>query len=200
MNINLPMILSALIAYCLGNISGAIIISKLKGDDIRAHGSGNAGTTNVLRTYGTKMAVVTLLVDVLKGVFAVLIGRALYGDAGAYIAALFVILGHIWPAVWGFKGGKGIATALGAILAVDWRLGLLLLVFALAVMFATQRVSPGSILGAAAAPFASMWLVPGFVPYVAVMALIIIVKHRSNIVRIFKGEEPKVSFKKKDKQ
>ena len=198
--INTPLVLSALVAYCLGNISPAIILSKLKGDDIRNHGSGNAGTTNVLRTYGKGAAIATLAVDVLKGVFAVLIGRALYGDTGAYIAAVFVIIGHIWPAVWGFKGGKGIATALGALLAVDWRLGLLCLAIALAVMFATQRVSPGSIVGAVAAPFLAKWLVPGFWPYVAVIALIVIIKHRANIVRIFKGEEPKVSFKKKENQ
>jgi len=197
---NIPLILSALIAYFFGNISGAIILSKLKGDDIRKHGSGNAGTTNVLRTYGTKWAVATLAVDVLKGVFAVMIGRALCGETGAYVAAVFVIIGHIWPAAWGFRGGKGIATALGVLLTVDWRLGLLTFVIAMAVMFATQRVSPGSIIGAVAAPFISWWLVPGFLPYVTVIAVIVIVKHRANISRILKGEEPKVSFKKKDKQ
>ena len=197
--INTPLILSILIAYLLGNLSGAMILSRLRGDDIRKHGSGNAGTTNVLRSYGMGWAVATLLVDVLKGVAAVLIGRALYGDTGAYAAAVMVVVGHIWPAVWGFKGGKGIATALGVLLTVDWRLGLLALAVALAVMFATQRVSPGSIVGAIAAPFLAWKLVPGFVPYVAVLALIVIIKHWPNIKRIFKGEEPKVNFKKKDK-
>ena len=197
--INTPLILSILIAYLLGNLSGAMILSRLRGDDIRKHGSGNAGTTNVLRSYGTGWAVATLLVDVLKGVAAVLIGRALYGSTGAYAAAVMVVVGHIWPAVWGFKGGKGIATALGVLLTVDWRLGLLALAVALAVMFATQRVSPGSIVGAIAAPFLAWKLVPGFVPYVAVLALIVIIKHWPNIKRIFKGEEPKVNFKKKDK-
>jgi glycerol-3-phosphate acyltransferase PlsY len=197
--INTPLILSILIAYLLGNLSGAMILSRLRGDDIRKHGSGNAGTTNVLRSYGTGWAVATLLMDVLKGVAAVLIGRALYGDTGAYAAAVMVVVGHIWPAVWGFKGGKGIATALGVLLTVDWRLGLLALAVALAVMFATQRVSPGSIVGAIAAPFLAWKLVPGFVPYVAVLALIVIIKHWPNIKRIFKGEEPKVNFKKKDK-
>ncbi len=197
--INTPLILSILIAYLLGNLSGAMILSRLRGDDIRKHGSGNAGTTNVLRSYGTGWAVATLLMDVLKGVAAVLIGRALYGDTGAYAAAVMVVVGHIWPAVWGFKGGKGIATALGVLLTVDWRLGLLALAVALAVMFATQRVSPGSIVGAIAAPFLAWKLVPGFVLYVAVLALIVIIKHWPNIKRIFKGEEPKVNFKKKDK-
>ena len=196
--INTPLILSILIAYLLGNLSGAMILSRLRGDDIRKHGSGNAGTTNVLRSYGTGWAVATLLMDVLKGVAAVLIGRALYGSTGAYAAAVMVVVGHIWPAVWGFKGGKGIATALGVLLTVDWRLGLLALAVALAVMFATQRVSPGSIVGAIAAPFLAWKLVPGFVPYVAVLALIVIIKHWPNIKRIFKGEEPKVSLKKKD--
>ena len=196
--INTPLILSILIAYLLGNLSGAMILSRLRGDDIRKHGSGNAGTTNVLRSYGTGWAVATLLMDVLKGVAAVLIGRALYGDTGAYAAAVMVVVGHIWPAVWGFKGGKGIATALGVLLTVDWRLGLLALAVALAVMFATQQVSPGSIVGAIAAPFLAWKLVPGFVPYVAVLALIVIIKHWPNIKRIFKGEEPKVSLKKKD--
>lgn len=196
--INTPLVLSILIAYLLGNLSGAMILSRLRGDDIRKHGSGNAGTTNVLRSYGTGWAVATLLVDVLKGVAAVLTGRALYGDTGAYAAAVMVVVGHIWPAVWGFKGGKGIATALGVLLTVDWRLGLLALAVALAVMFATQRVSPGSIVGAIAAPFLAWKLVPGFVPYVAVLALIVIIKHWPNIKRIFKGEEPKVSLKKKD--
>ena len=100
--INTPLILSILIAYLLGNLSGAMILSRLRGDDIRKHGSGNAGTTNVLRSYGTGWAVATLLVDVLKGVAAVLIGRALYGSTGAYAAAGMVVVGHIWPAVWGF--------------------------------------------------------------------------------------------------
>lgn len=197
---NIYLVLSAVAAYFLGNVSGAIILSRLKGDDIRKHGSGNAGTTNVLRTYGTAWAAATLAVDVLKGVFAVLIGRALCGESGAYAAAVFVILGHIWPAAWSFKGGKGIATALGALMTVDWKLGLVVFAFAIAVMLATQRVSPGSIAGAAAVPFLSWRMTPGFVPYVTVVAAVIIIKHRANIVRLLKGEEPKVSFRKRDKR
>ena len=190
------LILSAAIAYLLGDISPAILISKALGGDIREKGSGNAGSTNMLRNYGKKAAIATLAIDVLKGVAAVKIGALLAGAGGAYIAAVFVMTGHIWPAFFGFKGGKGVATALGTLLAVDWRMALIVLVFALAIMAISKMVSLGSVCAAAALPPLSFFMLRGFTLYGLVMAAIVIFKHRSNIKRILEGTESKLDFSK----
>jgi glycerol-3-phosphate acyltransferase PlsY len=192
----IKLILSALVAYLLGDISPAILISKALGGDIREKGSGNAGSTNMLRNYGKKAAIATLAIDVLKGVAAVKIGGLLAGAGGAYIAAVFVMIGHIWPAFFGFKGGKGVATALGTLLAVDWRMALIVLVFALAIMAISKMVSLGSVCAAAALPPLSFFMLRGFTLYGLVMAAIVIFKHRSNIKRILDGTESKLDFSK----
>ncbi len=189
--------LAAVIAYFLGNISPAIILSRLKGKDIREQGSGNAGTTNMLRVYGKKAAALTLIIDVLKGVCAVLIGRALAGEAGACLAVLCVIIGHIWPVLYGFKGGKGVAASLGALLALSPSLAGLAALIALAVIALTKMVSAGSVAAAVALPILSFLRYRAFFPYALAMAAIVIFKHRSNIGRIIRGEESKLSFSKK---
>ena len=190
-------VLAVIIAYALGNISPSIIQGKLHGIDIKKEGSGNAGTTNTLRVLGKKAAVITLVIDVLKGVAAVLIGNALAGEQAGYLCALAVFCGHIWPCIYGFKGGKGVATAFGALLAVNWALGLSALAIVALGVIVTMKMSVGSILGAATFPLVCWFIEPDFIAIGIVMAVIILVKHRANIGRLIRGEEPKMSFKKK---
>jgi len=190
-------VLAVIIAYALGNISPSIIQGKLHGIDIKKEGSGNAGTTNTLRVLGKKAAVITLVIDVLKGVAAVFIGNALAGEQAGYLCALAVFCGHIWPALYGFKGGKGVATAFGALLAVNCALGLSALAIVALGVIVTMKMSVGSILGAATFPLVCWFIEPDFIAIGIVMAVIILVKHRANIGRLIRGEEPKMSFKKK---
>ena len=135
-------LLTAVISYLIGSVNFSILLSRIiSGKDIRESGSGNAGATNMLRTYGKKMGVITLLLDILKGVIAILGCRVLFGEAAdtlAYIAGVFVALGHNFPLYFGFKGGKGVATSLGVILMLDWKVGLIVAVCAIAVMAITR--------------------------------------------------------------
>lgn len=196
------------VAYMMGNISPAIILGRLHGIDIKKEGSGNAGTTNVLRVIGKKAAVLTMVIDILKGVLAVQMGFFFGGmledpagsfPLGYYVGAACAIAafcGHIWPCLYHFKGGKGVATAFGVIVSMNWMLGLAVLgVVALGVIL-SKRMSVGSILGAAMFPVLCYFIEPGFVGFGIVMAIIVIVKHRANIGRLLRGEEPKMSFKK----
>lgn len=221
-------ILTAIIAYLIGSVSGAILISKrVDGDDIRTKGSKNAGTTNMLRIYGKKAAVFTLLIDVLKGVIAVLIGIAvdyfvadflmvsnlmLTDSQGGflignirYIASIFVMLGHDFPIYFGFKGGKGVATGLGAVLAIDYKVALIVLVAALLIMVITRYVSLGSVAAAVIYPCVAAAFMAGSGEFNAVylicaviLAVLIIAKHHTNIQRLLNGTENKL-FSKKDK-
>ena len=183
-------------AYFLGNLSPAILVSRVLGGDIREQGSGNPGTTNMLRVYGKKAAAVTLLIDVLKGVAAVLIGRALGGEPLACLCAFLVEIGHMYPICWGFKGGKGIATGLGVLLTISPVYGLLELAIAVALFVATKMVSPGSLAAAAAMPLLAHVFAPDFFWYALALAVIVIFKHRSNIGKLIRHEESKISFKK----
>lgn len=189
-------IVSVVIAYLLGNISPSIILGKLHGIDIKKEGSGNAGTTNALRVLGKKAALITLVIDIGKGVLAVFIGRLIGGDAAGYVCALAVFCGHIWPCFYSFKGGKGVATAFGALLAVNWMLGLAALAAVAVGLALTQRMSVGSLLGAVTFPFICWFIEPDFIWIGSLMALIVLIKHRANIGRLIRGEEPKMSFKK----
>jgi glycerol-3-phosphate acyltransferase PlsY len=198
-------ILAIIISYFIGNISPAIILGKIYGVDIKKEGSGNAGTTNALRVLGKKAGVITLLVDVLKGVIVVLIAKHLFWNSEPIVAllcALAVFCGHIWPVIFGFKGGKGVATAFGIIVAVHWCLGLAALAIVLLVVVITKRMSAGSIAGAISVPILAYFLTPvdvdqlTFVLWAVILGAIVIIKHRANLVRLFKGEEPKLNFKK----
>ena len=113
-------IVPVVIAYFIGNISPSIILGKMAGVDIKKEGSGNAGTTNALRVLGKKAALITLVIDIGKGVLAVAAGNLIGGAETGYLCAIAVFCGHIWPCFYSFKGGKGVATAFGAILAVNW--------------------------------------------------------------------------------
>ena len=159
-------IIIAIIAYLIGSINFSILISKKKaGYDIRQKGSGNAGTTNMLRNLGKKYAAITLICDVLKGVvaigIAIIVGNIL-GDTNkallVQIAGVAVVIGHTFPIFFGFKGGKGVATSLGILLMTNWQLGLICLVFALVLMALTRVVSMGSIAAAILYPVLTLFV------------------------------------------
>ncbi|NMA93255.1 MAG: glycerol-3-phosphate 1-O-acyltransferase PlsY [Clostridiales bacterium] len=190
-------VFAVILAYFLGNISPAILFSKARGEDIRTKGSGNPGTTNMLRVYGKKAAAATLAIDVLKGVAAVLAGRALGDEKVAYICVVAVVLGHMWPLMWKFKGGKGVATSLGACLAISPLMGIAALMAGCAVILLTRMVSPGSIVGAIVLPILTRVFCPDFFPYAVLLAILVIIKHSSNIKKLLKGEESKIDFSKK---
>jgi acyl phosphate:glycerol-3-phosphate acyltransferase len=210
----------AIIAYLIGSINPSIILSKLLGKgDIRTQGSGNAGTTNTLRVLGKGPAVLVLLIDVLKAVIAVLLGKwiitwgntaeavKIYNDYALMASGIGVILGHNWPIYFGFKGGKGVATSLGVILVIEWRIGLICLVFALTLMLLSRMVSLGSIASAILYPvlvfilpgtaFNSRWL---YLAFAIVLALFVLFRHRSNIKRLLDGTENKLWETKAEKK
>lgn len=207
-------IVVAILAYLLGSISFSVIISKkMAGFDVREKGSGNAGSTNVLRTVGKKAAIITLICDVLKGVVSVLIallaGKIIQGLNNALlvqIAGIFVILGHTFPIFFKFKGGKGIATSLGVLLIINWQIGLICLVFALILMILTRRVSIGSIAAAILFPVLVLFINQNYIVaestnwsyliFSIIVAIFVIFNHRSNIKRILNGTESKISLKK----
>ena len=209
-------IIIAIIAYLIGSINFSILISKKKaGYDIRQKGSGNAGTTNMLRNLGKKYAAITLICDVLKGVvaigIAIIVGNIL-GDTNkallVQIAGVAVVIGHTFPIFFGFKGGKGVATSLGILLMTNWQLGLICLVFALVLMGLTRVVSMGSIAAAILYPVLTLFvggghyivestgLGNGYFIYSVILAIIVIFNHRENIKRILSGTENKISFNK----
>ena len=209
-------IIIAIIAYLIGSINFSILISKKKaGYDIRQKGSGNAGTTNMLRNLGKKYAAITLICDVLKGVvaivIAIIVGNIL-GDTNkallVQIAGVAVVIGHTFPIFFGFKGGKGVATSLGILLMTNWQLGLICLVFALVLMALTRVVSMGSIAAAILYPVLTLFvggghyivestgLGNGYFIYSVILAIIVIFNHRENIKRILSGTENKISFNK----
>lgn len=191
-----------LAAYLIGNISPAILIGRLHGIDIKKEGSGNAGTTNVLRVLGKKAAAETLIVDIMKGVLAVWLGRLAGGfiltdpEVLAMACCAVVLAGHIWPIIFGFRGGKGIATGFGAIVTFQWQIGIGLLIIAVAGIALSRRVSVGSILAALSLPVLAWFFAPPYTVPLGALALVVLWKHRANIGRILKGQEPKLSFKK----
>ncbi|MEE0769443.1 MAG: glycerol-3-phosphate 1-O-acyltransferase PlsY [Clostridia bacterium] len=206
-------IIIAIIAYLVGSINFSVIISKrMAGFDVREKGSGNAGTTNMLRSIGVKAAVITLLCDILKGVvvilIAILIGNIVDGLDDALLvqlAGIFVIIGHTFPIFFGFKGGKGIATSLGVLLMINWQIGLICLVFALILMAITRMVSVGSIAAAILFPvlvvfIGQNYIVPvnnwSYLIFSIIIAILVLFNHRENLKRIFTGKENKISFKK----
>jgi len=195
---NLIPIIAVVISYFLGNISPAILIGRAMGVEIRKEGSGNAGTTNVLRVLGKKAAVATLVIDILKGVAAVLIGKYIGGQDLAMICGLAAFLGHIWPMLFQFRGGKGIATAFGVVVTVQPLLGIIEAVVALTFLLISKRVSVGSLAAGLFLPIAAYYFNPDYLLWASAMAVIVIFKHRKNINRLIKGEEPKINFKKQE--
>lgn len=188
-------------AYFLGNISPSTILAKRQGIDIKSEGSGNAGTTNALRVMGKKAGAITCIIDILKGVVAVLLGVLIAGHTGGAVCGVMVYLGHVWPLLYKFKGGKGVATAFGGILAANPLVAVIDLAIVVIIVFAGKRMSLGSIIGAAMFPIICLFLAPWYTVAALIIAVIIIVKHKDNIVRLKNGEEPIMSiFEKKDKE
>ena len=190
----------AVCAYLLGSLSFAIIVSKLTlGKDIRNYGSGNAGLTNAYRTMGAKKTLLVLLGDIAKGAAAVSIGMVLAGPVGKLTAGIFVILGHMFPLYFGFKGGKGVLVGAVMLAFFDWRVfGIAFVLFLLSVIV-TKWISLGSILGAVSFPITT-WVVyrdPVLTAMALGMAAVVVFMHRSNIGRIIRGKENKFSFKSK---
>lgn len=204
--INLVSVLvMAAAAYLIGSVNFSIILSKaMTGKDIRESGSGNAGATNMLRTYGKKMGALTLLLDVLKGVIAVwLVRRFSNSDTLAYFAGLFVILGHNFPIYFGFKGGKGVATSLGVVLVLDWRVGLIVALAAILIMAFTRYVSLGSICGGALFIIIEIAkaLITDDISIVRLICAVLIgglliIRHHENIRRLLSGTENKLGTAK----
>ena len=194
-----------LCAYLLGNLNGSVCISALMHDDVRSHGSGNAGLTNFIRNYGVGQALLVILIDAGKAVVACLTGGLLlapYGFwlEGVMLGGLAVLLGHDFPALLGFRGGKGILSGLFVALVADWRIALILLAVFAIVYFATRYVSLGSVLGAAAFSicFAVFhWDNLCVVVSGILMGVLVIFMHRSNIARLIKGNERKTDLFKK---
>ena len=203
------LLIAALTAYLLGNLNGAVCISAImSGDDVRKHGSGNAGLTNFIRNYGVHNAMLVILVDAGKAVIACLVGGLLLqpfdrGAEGAVLGGLCVMLGHVFPALLGFKGGKGILSGLFIALVNDWRIAVLILAVFVIVYFATQYVSLASVL--AAVSFAVGFVIfHNYNLYVMLcgiaMACLTIYMHRGNIARLCKGQERKTDLFSKGKQ
>lgn len=201
---------SAVQAYLLGSIDTGILVSKfLYHDDVRKYGSGAAGMTNMLRTFGKKAAALTAFGDVLKGVLAVCIGRWLFTlmpesttlspYLAVYLAAIFAIIGHLKPLYFGFKGGKGVLVGAVMLAFFDWRVFVIAFALFILSVVLTKWISLGSILGAVSFPITT-WLFyrdPVLTAMAFGMAAAVVFMHRSNIGRILHGTENKFSFKSK---
>ena len=214
-------ILIGVVSYLLGSLNFSIILSEVvKKKDIRKSGSGNAGATNMMRTYGIKAAVGTMLGDIFKVAIGILVAFAILGVPTKYIftnpadaaeiqrvmlykefVGLFCVLGHIFPLYFKFKGGKGVAACTGMVIIVDWRIALILFVIFVSVILISKWISLGSIIIAILYPvlifvFYKNWILS----LVALLfTAIVIIAHRENIKRLIKGEENKISLKNKKK-
>lgn len=206
-------IIIAVIAYAIGSINFSVLISKkIAGFDVREKGSGNAGSTNVLRAVGVKAAVITLICDILKGIVAILIAVLIGNIVGntdrallVQIAGILVVIGHTFPIFFQFKGGKGVATSLGVLLITNWKIGLICLTFALVIIIITKMVSMGSMGAAILFPVLTIFIGDSFIVpatgfkyliFSIILAVFVIFNHRENIKRIMNGTENKLSFKK----
>ena len=204
---------SALVSYFLGCLNGALLVSKsVFHEDIREKGSGNAGLTNFYRVYGVKGILPVIALDMFKMVAAVILCRYLFMNffqkpiLGAYWAGLWVILGHCFPCMFAFRGGKGILTASALLISLDWRIALVgVCAFVLGAVL-TGYISVGSILATISFPLTTLWVFGGEVDFYAVLALSVVISattlwsHRSNIKRLFAGNENKFHIHKKEER
>ena len=209
-------IIMAIIAYLIGSVNFSVILSKkMAGFDVREKGSGNAGSTNMLRSVGKKAAAITLICDILKGVvsisIAMILGNIVQGmnkELLVQIAGIAVVIGHTFPIFFQFKGGKGVATSLGVLLMSNWQIGLICLVFALVLMILTIMVSLGSCGAAVLFPVLTLFINENYtvltegkkgttyLVYSIILAVIVLFNHRSNIKRILNGTENRLGSKK----
>ena len=206
----LPALLAAVIAYFCGCFNGAVIVSKyILRDDIRTHGSGNAGLTNFFRTFGGPLTLVVILLDVVKAIVAILVGMLLFryfvvDDAvvitfAKYWAGLFCLLGHMFPCMFHFKGGKGILSGGTIAIMIDWRIALVVWGGFILLVALTRWVSLGSVWAAGSFPFASWFVYRDLVILVLAVVIggLILYMHRANIGRLLRGQESKLTFHKK---
>ncbi|MTI47763.1 MAG: glycerol-3-phosphate 1-O-acyltransferase PlsY [Firmicutes bacterium] len=196
----LDVIIIILIGYLLGSFASSFFLGKIfKKIDIREHGSGNAGATNALRVFGAKLAAITFILDILKGVVAVIIGRYILGESGALIAGVSAVIGHNWPVLLGFKGGKGVATTIAIVMAIEPIIAIISVLIGLIVIIRSKYVSLGSITGMAVLPIVSLIIIRPFdikfFVFALVLGLMSIYRHRSNIKRLLKGNESKIGQK-----
>ena len=199
----LSMVIAAAASYFLGCFNGAVIVSKyILRDDVRNHGSGNAGLTNFHRTFGGGLTFVVILCDVMKAVIAVLLGSWLFAWdplLGKYFAGLFCLLGHMFPCMFKFKGGKGILSGGTIALMIDWRVALVVWGGFLILTILTKYVSLGSLWAGASFPFVSWYCYPDV--RVVVLAFLcgglVVWQHRANIRRLLAGNENKFSLHRK---
>ena len=212
----------ALISYLLGSLNfGVILSSKIEKDDVRNHGSGNAGTTNMLRSYGKGVAVLTIIGDMLKVFVAIFIALQIIAytpmlltaveesplgsiDRDMFIksfAGFFCVLGHIFPCYFKFKGGKGVATSGGMVFVIDWRIALILLAVFIVIVAVTRYVSLGSIIMALLYPVLIYILHKSIVLTIIalIFTVIVVVAHRANIKKLINHTENKIDFKSKEK-
>lgn len=196
----LRILVTALVCYFLGNHNGAICVSFMLGDDVRSHGSGNAGLTNFIRNYGASRAALVIAIDVGKAIIACLLGGLMfpeYAIAGRVLGGVCVMVGHDFPALQGFRGGKGILSGWFIAFMIDWRVGVLIGIVFFAAYFLTKYVSLGSVL--AAITFGVGFVIfhhdnlPVMVGGIFMGALTVFM-HRSNIVRLIKGQERKTNL------
>lgn len=204
------LIITAVAAYFLGCLNGSILVSKLFfHEDIREKGSGNAGLTNFFRTYGAKCVGVMLAIDILKTVVAILLGKYAFvhflqrPELGQYWASLFVILGHCFPCMFSFRGGKGVLCSGTMLVMLNWRIAVVGFGLFLLSVLLTRYVSLGSILAAVSFPFTTFWVFHNSADFTWIMAVgifltvFVIWSHRSNIRRLLTGKENKFSFHRK---
>lgn len=197
-NTIVKLVLIAAVSYFVGNISPARILGKIYGVDITREGSGNPGTTNVIRTLGLKAGIITLIVDVFKGFLAVKLGYYLEWHYGVYVAFAFVILGHCFPLLYKMKGGKGVAAAFGAAIALNWPSAVIAAFIALVVLAISKRMSVASIIAAVAYPLLILRIIPEMTIFAAVVAVFIIITHIPNIRRMKAGEEPELTIGRRE--
>ena len=202
-NLIARILVTFLVCYFLGNHNGAICVSLMLGDDVRSHGSGNAGLTNFIRNYGRSRAFLVIAIDVGKAILACVLGGLMfpeYAIVGRTLGGVAVMLGHDFPALQGFRGGKGILSGWFIAFMIDWRVGVLIGVVFFAAYLLTQYVSLGSVL--AAATFGIGFIVFRHRDFLVMlggifMAALTLYQHRGNIVRLLKGEERKTNLFKK---
>ena len=187
----------AIISYLIGCFSSAYIVGKIfKSIDIREHGSGNSGATNALRVMGTHLGALTFLLDVMKGIVAVLIGKWIMGYDGGLIGGLFVVIGHNWPVFMRFKGGKGVAASLGASLILNWIPTTISGVLAIIIIIFTKYVSLGSITLLVSIPLVHIIITQtfndNFTIFSVFLAVFAIIRHKDNFLRLKDGRENKI--------
>ena len=190
-------------AYLIGSLSFAVIVSKYYGmDDPRTYGSGNPGATNVLRSGKKKAAALTLLGDALKGLVAVILARCLQdalnlSDIAIAAVAVAALVGHMWPLFFGFKGGKGVATALGVLLALSPAMALVCAAIWLVMAFGFKVSSLAALAATVAAPLVAFWLMPypSWAWATVVIAVLVLYRHKSNIQNLLQGKEGKIGDK-----